>query len=208
MVDSADRRSPRYKTRGGNVRAAKLFPRWDGPYPVEAAFPASSTYRLTLLPSDRAHPVFHSSKLKCYHPNDPSLHAKREPPRPEPIDVDGEKEFVVEAIVDEKGKGARRRFLVKWEGYPDSDNTWEPLANVEDTAAMEIWEEGGLAKKVFAIGGGGGCKAKASPTIGSRRMGTGGAGNGNREQENGSGSGPGVEQEWSGGASGDKLNEW
>ncbi|GAA5921705.1 hypothetical protein JCM1841_007097 [Sporobolomyces salmonicolor] len=194
MVDSADRRS-RYKTRGGDVRAAKLFPRWDGPYPVEAAFPTSSTYRLTLPPSDRAHPVFHSSKLKRYHPNDPSLHAKREPPRPEPIDVDGEKEFVVEAIVDEKGKGAQRWFLVKWEGYPDSDNTWEPRANVEDTAAMEIWEEGRLAKQAFAIGGGGGCKAKASPAIGSRRMGTGGAGNGNREQENGSGSGPETERE-------------
>lgn len=51
------------------------------------------------------------------------------------------------------------------------------------------------------------CKAKASPAIGSRRMGMGGAGNGNREQENGSGSGPEAEREWSGGASGDKLTE-
>ncbi|GAA5973243.1 hypothetical protein JCM11641_003030 [Rhodosporidiobolus odoratus] len=33
MVDSADRRS-RYKTRGGERRAAKLFARWDGPYKV------------------------------------------------------------------------------------------------------------------------------------------------------------------------------
>ncbi|GAA5845583.1 hypothetical protein JCM11251_003669 [Rhodosporidiobolus azoricus] len=142
MVDSADRRS-RYKTRGGDVRAAKLFPRWDGPYPVEAAFPDSSTYRLNLPPSDRAHPTFHSSKLKRYTPNDPSLHAKREPPRPEPIDIEGEKEYRVEAVVDEKGHGARRRFLVKWEGYPDSDNTWEPLTSLEDTAALEAWERRG-----------------------------------------------------------------
>ncbi|GAA5977503.1 hypothetical protein JCM11641_000983 [Rhodosporidiobolus odoratus] len=139
MVDSADRRS-RYKTKGGDVRAAKLFPRWDRPYPVEAAFASSSTYRLTLPPDDRAHPVFHSSKLKRYIPNDASLHSSREPPRPEPIDVEGEKEYIVEAIVDEKGKGRRRRSLVKWEGYLDSDNTWEPLGNVEDTAAMEVWE--------------------------------------------------------------------
>ncbi|GAA5974798.1 hypothetical protein JCM11641_007268, partial [Rhodosporidiobolus odoratus] len=128
------------KTKGGDVRAAKLFPRWDGPYPVKAAFPSSSTYRLTLPPDDRAHPVFHSSKLKRYIPNDALLHSTREPPRPEPIDVEGEKEYVVEAIVDEKGKGRKQRFLVKWEGYPDSDSTWEPLGNVEDTAAMEVWE--------------------------------------------------------------------
>ncbi|GAA5826735.1 hypothetical protein JCM11251_002873 [Rhodosporidiobolus azoricus] len=142
MVDSADRRA-RYKTRGGDVWAAKLFPRWDGPYPVEVAFPDTSTYRLSLPPSDRAHPTFHSSKLKRYIPNDASLHANREQPRPEPIDVEGEKEFKVEAIVDEKGQGTRCRFLVKWEGYPDLDNTWEALSNLEDTAALELWERRG-----------------------------------------------------------------
>ncbi|GAA5846266.1 hypothetical protein JCM11251_007271 [Rhodosporidiobolus azoricus] len=140
MVDSADQRS-RYKTRGGDVRAAKLFPRWDGPYAVNTAFPATSTYRLTLPPNDRAHPVFHSSKLKRYLPNDPTLHSDREPPRPEPIDVDGEQEYRIEKVVDEKGKGARQRFLVKWEGYPDSDNTWEPLFNVDNTEALEEWEQ-------------------------------------------------------------------
>ncbi|GAA5999160.1 hypothetical protein JCM11641_003028, partial [Rhodosporidiobolus odoratus] len=78
MVDLADRRA-RYKTKGGDTRAAKLFPRWDGPYAVEEAYPATSTYRLTLPPSDRAHPTFHASKLKRYISNDPSLHAEREP---------------------------------------------------------------------------------------------------------------------------------
>ncbi|GAA5989914.1 hypothetical protein JCM11641_002809 [Rhodosporidiobolus odoratus] len=147
MVDSADRRA-RYKTKGGDTRAAKLFPRWDGPYPVEAAFPDTSNYRLTLPPSDRAHPTFHSSKLKPYHNNDPTLFPGREPPRPEPIDVEGEKKYQVEAIVDEKGKGRTRKFLVRWAGYPDSENTWEPAVNLEDTAALESWEvakEGGRA---------------------------------------------------------------
>ncbi|GAA5972537.1 hypothetical protein JCM11641_001890 [Rhodosporidiobolus odoratus] len=140
MVDSADRRS-RYKTKGGDSRAAKLFPRWDGPYPVEQANPSTSTYRLSLPPSDRAHPTFHSSKLKRYTSNDPSLYAEREPPRPEPIDIDGAPEYVVEKITDEKGKGRNRKFLVKWAGYPDSENTWEPLSNVEDTEAMDVREE-------------------------------------------------------------------
>ncbi|GAA5978438.1 hypothetical protein JCM11641_007946 [Rhodosporidiobolus odoratus] len=139
MVDSSDRRS-RYKAKGGDVRAAKLFPRRDGPYQVADASPLTSTYRLSLPDSDRAHPVFHSSKLKRYIANDPTEYASREPPRPGPIDVDGGAEYQVEAIVDEKGKNRTRRFWVKWEGYPESENTWEPLAHVEDTAALEAWE--------------------------------------------------------------------
>ncbi|GAA5994101.1 hypothetical protein JCM11641_000412, partial [Rhodosporidiobolus odoratus] len=79
MVDSADRRA-RYKTRGGDTRAAKLFPRWDGPYVVKTAFPDTSAYRLDLPSSDRSHPVFHSIKLKTYNHNDPLLHPNREPP--------------------------------------------------------------------------------------------------------------------------------
>ncbi|GAA5908929.1 hypothetical protein JCM5296_006825, partial [Sporobolomyces johnsonii] len=139
MVDSSDRRS-RYKSRGGDSRAAKLFPRWDGPYPVAESFLDTSTYRLSLSPDDRAHPMFHSSKLKRYIPNDASLFPSRQPPRPGPIDVDGADEYEVEAIVDEKGKGRTRRFFVKWRGYPESENSWEPLANVEDTEALDVWE--------------------------------------------------------------------
>ncbi|GAA5973435.1 hypothetical protein JCM11641_006458 [Rhodosporidiobolus odoratus] len=141
MVDSSDRRS-RYKARGGDVRAARLFPRWDGPYAVEEAFPATSTYRLSLPADNRAHPTFHSSKLKRYLPNDAPEFADREPPRPEALDVKGEKEYVVEKIVDEKGSGRGRKFLVKWDGYPDSENTWEPFVHVEDTAALDAWEVG------------------------------------------------------------------
>ncbi|GAA5918690.1 hypothetical protein JCM5296_000410 [Sporobolomyces johnsonii] len=140
LVDSADRRS-RYKTRGGDTRAAKLFPRWDGPYPIVDAFHDTSTFRLALPPDDRAHPVFHSSKLKRYTPNDAALHPSREPPRPAPIDVEGQDEFEIEAIVDEKGRGRTKRYLVKWRGYPESENSWEPQANVEDTAALDAWEE-------------------------------------------------------------------
>jgi hypothetical protein len=140
MVDSSDRRS-RYKTRTQDSRAAKLFPRWDGPYKVIEAYPQTSNYKLDLPTGDRAHPVFHSSKLKAYKLNNPATFPSRHPPRPEPLDVEGEKQFVVEAIVDEKGRGRARRYLVKWVGYPDSENTWEPAANVEDTEALDGWEE-------------------------------------------------------------------
>ncbi|GAA5990937.1 hypothetical protein JCM11641_003508 [Rhodosporidiobolus odoratus] len=157
MVDSADRRA-RYKAKAGDGRAAKLFPRWDGPYSIITSYPGTSTYRLSLPHNDRSHPVFHISKLKRYNPNDASTFSSREPPRPEPIDVDGNEEYMVESIVDERGTGRRRRFLVKWEGYPASDNSWVPLENVKDTEALVKWEErgeGGVWAPVRRLRGGG-----------------------------------------------------
>jgi hypothetical protein len=46
--------------------------------------------------------------------------------RPLPDLVDGEEEYSVEKILDSRKFGRRRRlqYLVKWEGYPDSDNMW------------------------------------------------------------------------------------
>lgn len=36
--------------------------------------------------------------------------------------------YVVEQILDVSGSGADKVFLVKWEGYSDDENTWEPAA--------------------------------------------------------------------------------
>jgi hypothetical protein len=46
--------------------------------------------------------------------------------RPLPDLVDGEEEYSVEKILDSRLFGRRRRlqYLVKWDGYPDSDNMW------------------------------------------------------------------------------------
>ena len=44
--------------------------------------------------------------------------------------MEGEQEFVVEQILDsrliKKGCGSFLEYLVKWEGYPLHDATWEP----------------------------------------------------------------------------------
>ncbi|CAO1621149.1 unnamed protein product [Sympodiomycopsis kandeliae] len=47
-------------------------------------------------------------------------------------DDDDEPEYEVEKILDHKfvAKTGTHKFLVKWLGYPDSENTWEPEANV------------------------------------------------------------------------------
>jgi len=57
-------------------------------------------------------------------------------------DKDCDEEYVVEKIIDQKvDSDGRARYLVKWEGYPMSSNTWEPLENlVECDKAMKAYE--------------------------------------------------------------------
>ncbi len=47
--------------------------------------------------------------------------------------------FQVEKIVD--GPNDRSEFFIKWEGYPDSENTWEPLENLPEEMVEEYLNE-------------------------------------------------------------------
>ncbi|GAA5879222.1 hypothetical protein JCM16303_003124 [Sporobolomyces ruberrimus] len=138
LLTSRDRRA-RYKSNVADPRAAKLFPRYNGPYEIIESFPHQSQYRLRLDPSDKSHNMFHSSKLKRYIENDPSSFPDREPPRPQPVIVGGEEEYVVEKILDEKKTGRLSKYLVKWLGYPDSASTWETRESLEETEALDNW---------------------------------------------------------------------
>ena len=57
-----------------------------------------------------------------------------------------EKKYQIEYIIKSNGaQGAGRKWLVKWEGYDDTRNTWEPLENFVNpalTIAFDSYEEG------------------------------------------------------------------
>lgn len=42
----------------------------------------------------------------------------------------GGSEFEVDRLVGAKGRGAQRKYLVRWKGYGEHDDTWEPRANL------------------------------------------------------------------------------
>jgi len=44
--------------------------------------------------------------------------------------------YEVESIIGKKKIGKTWHFLVKWSGYADFDNTWEPLKNVRHLTDM------------------------------------------------------------------------
>ena len=108
----------------------KLLDKYIGPYKVlEVVSPLS--YRLDLPKKlKRLHPVFHVSKLKEYHSTS-DFKDRIQQDRPMPVvKIDGEDEWYVEKIINKRTKKNRIEYLVKWEGYPEWESTWEPLSNL------------------------------------------------------------------------------
>ena len=106
----------------------KLAPRRHGPFLItEQVSPVA--YRLALPPTWTVHDVFHTSLLTPYQETD--QHGVNHT-RPPPDLVDGEEEFKVEAIANHRyhGRNQQLQYLVKWKGYPDADNSWEPVEQI------------------------------------------------------------------------------
>ena len=80
----------------------------------------------------RIHPVFHIHLLKPYLDPVSAFPARIRDPTPEPEFVDeDEPEWDVESILKKRRRGRRIEYLVKWQGYPLEEATWEPLENLE-----------------------------------------------------------------------------
>jgi hypothetical protein len=105
-----------------NQPTAKLVPRRHGPFKVIKVLSLVS-YQLALPTQWSIHPVFHIDLLTPY--KETIMHGPNYQ-HPVPDLVDGEEEYSVEKILDSRKFGRRRclQYLVKWEGYPDSDNMW------------------------------------------------------------------------------------
>lgn len=99
--------------------------------PFEIVKPVGTrAYRL-LLPASmgRLHPVFHVSLLEPYGVSD--IPGRTQPPPP-PIEIDGEMEWEVEAILDSRRRRGQLQYLIHWRGYDESQRSWEPASNVEN----------------------------------------------------------------------------
>ena len=80
-------------------------------------------YQLILPPQWKIHDVFHADLLTPYHETE--LHRPNFTMPPADL-IDGEEEYEVEEILQLRkfGRGRKVQYLVKWKGYPGSDNQW------------------------------------------------------------------------------------
>ena len=51
-------------------------------------------------------------------------------------DIQDNDNFEVEKIMDRKIEKRKKFYLIKWLGYPESANTWEPLNNLKNIKNM------------------------------------------------------------------------
>lgn len=113
----------------------KFSERQLGPFVIEKEI-SPVAFRLRLPKSlSKLHPVFHVSLLeKSYESSIPSRYNSP----PAPVQIDGEEEFEVEAILDSRSRRGKPYYLVKWKGYDISDEsqTWEPEENLENCSDL------------------------------------------------------------------------
>ena len=104
------------------------------------------SYRLELPHQWRIHPVFHTDLLTPYR--ETTMHGENYQ-RPPPELVDNEEEFEVEAILDSRtfGRGRKLQYLVKWLGYPNSDNQWEDADKVHADKLVKEFQQHHPTKK-------------------------------------------------------------
>jgi len=93
----------------------------------------ATTYTLDLPKDAKIHPRFHVKLLEPADPDTPLQKTFRYEP-------EEETEYEVEALLDYREIGREdfrqekflQEWLVKWKGYPDSENTWEPESNLQN----------------------------------------------------------------------------
>ena len=86
-------------------------------------------YQLELPNQWKIHPVFHVSLLLPYKEMEQHGSNFIHPP---PDIIEGEEQYEVKAIHDHhyQGRAQQLQFLLKWKGYPEADNIWEPQNHI------------------------------------------------------------------------------
>ncbi len=107
----------------------KFKPKAEGPFTIIKQL-GYLTYQLELPKTWKIHNNFHAVMLKPYIENETyGVHFNRPPPDI----VNEEEEYEVEKILSSRRRGNSYKYLIKWKGYPSSDNSWEPEANLANS---------------------------------------------------------------------------
>ena len=132
------------------MRSVKLLPRYIGPFPI-IQVRNRNAYTLQLPPRFEMHPKVNINRIRRYVDGDEQFPDRViqdfKPPADRVGDANGAEEWEVEAILGERGTGARKRYLVKWKGWPMWECTWEPRANFTNADELLRGYEKQMEKK-------------------------------------------------------------
>ena len=109
-------------------QGSKLNPKWYGPLKILKEI-SPVAFKLDLPISWTIHPVFHTSLLTLYVETFTHSPNYSHPP---PDLINNKEQYKVEQIRNHQYHRRSRmlQYLIKWWGYPESDNTWEPADQV------------------------------------------------------------------------------
>ena len=97
---------------------------------------SSVAYRLKLPRRLRIHPVFHVSQLQA---DKQSTRFPRQPLRPPPVhEYEEGTYYIVERILERQPAGRGFRYRVKWQGWPESESSWEPVSNLSNVQDLVL----------------------------------------------------------------------
>ena len=126
-----------HRTRGLSPKLQRPF---RGPFVIVAFGPSPTTVRLAPTSGGPAfRHLVNVARLKLYRERpatlqvDPSPDTRPPTPTAPTLDDDpelGEDEFIVERILDHRPRGRGLQCLVRWHGFDDTHDSWEPARNI------------------------------------------------------------------------------
>ena len=105
----------------------KLMERYIGPFPVKD-IKGMQAYTLDLPSNYMIHPTFHVSLLEPYHRR---LDDVCEYPETGPVTVEGEEEYEVDEVLDERKVRGKPQYRIRWKGWSSAHDSWEPKDNLD-----------------------------------------------------------------------------
>ena len=105
----------------------KLTEKFIGPYVVRKIV-LENAVELELPAVLRIHLVVNVRRLVKYQEQ---VEGQKKIP-PLPVEVDGEKEYEVEKILNRQERRGKMRYLMKWKEYTVEENTWKRLENLKN----------------------------------------------------------------------------
>ena len=123
---------------GRNIKmyhsTAKLAAKRHGPFPIQRVL-SPIDYQLTLPEQWKIHNMFHVDLLTPYRETE--FHGPNYARLPPDL-VGGEEQYEVEQVLDDHNYGCwkKKQYLVKWKGYPNSDNQWLDAKDMDNAQEL------------------------------------------------------------------------